>query len=290
MRDNGTLAHWLKGLPVPEWTRRPRAKDELRQRAVAMRLDGRSYREITEALDVAKSSLSLWLRDVPMTEEHRRALQQRRAGAGAKRAASLKARRVASERRVKREAAQQIGALSGRELFIAGVVAYWAEGRKSKPWSRGGQVDFVNSDATMIRLFLRWLELLGVPRQGLVLRVAIHERADVAGAERFWSRVTGIPLDQFRRATLKRHNPKTIRKNVGPDYVGCLTITVRRSTDLYRRIAGWYEGIMQSLGRGVTATRQILGLRDPGSNPGAPAEHPSTLFEPSPAYQCHRAS
>jgi Homeodomain-like domain-containing protein len=41
-----TVAHWLEGLPVPEWTRRPNAKDHLRQRAVALRADGWSVPDI----------------------------------------------------------------------------------------------------------------------------------------------------------------------------------------------------------------------------------------------------
>jgi hypothetical protein len=43
---------------------------------------------------------------------------------------------------------------------------------------------------------------------------------------------------------VKRHNPKTVRKNVGDTYHGCLRIDVRRSADLYRRIEGWAEAIM----------------------------------------------
>ena len=67
----------------------------------------------------------------------------------------------------------------------------------------------------------------------------IHETADVAGAERFWQGVTGADPARFLRTTLKRHNPRTVRKNVGADYHGCLIVSVRQSADLYRRIEGW---------------------------------------------------
>jgi hypothetical protein len=56
--------------------------------------------------------------------------------------------------------------------------------------------------------------------------------------------MTGAPADQFRRPTLKRHNPKTIRKNTGDEYHGCLRIDVRQSSSLYRRIEGWSAAIM----------------------------------------------
>ena len=72
-----------------------------------------------------------------------------------------------------------------------------------------------------------------------MLRVYIHENADVVAAQRFWQDVTGARPEQFRSPTLKHHNPKTPRKNTGEDYHGCLRIDVRLSAALYRRIEGW---------------------------------------------------
>jgi hypothetical protein len=67
--------------------------------------------------------------------------------------------------------------------------------------------------------------------------------ADVESAQRFWLEVTGASPDQFRTPTLKRHNLKTVRRNTGESYHGCLRIDVRRSSGLYRRIEGWAEAI-----------------------------------------------
>ena len=76
----------------------------------------------------------------------------------------------------------------------------------------------------------------------LGFRVDIHETADAATAERFWLSVTGAGPAQFHRTTLNRHNPQTIRKNVGAGYHGCLIVAVSQSADLYRRIEGWARG------------------------------------------------
>ncbi|MGH3324094.1 MAG: hypothetical protein ACRDOV_06655, partial [Streptomyces sp.] len=46
------------------------------------------------------------------------------------------------------------------------------------------------------------------------------------------------------KTTLKRHNPKTVRKNVGAEYRGCLVVRVLQGADLYRRIEGWWSGIV----------------------------------------------
>jgi hypothetical protein len=35
-----------------------------------------------------------------------------------------------------------------------------------------------------------------------------------------------------------------VRKNVGDNYHGCLVVSVVQSADLYRRIEGWWQGII----------------------------------------------
>lgn len=287
---NKPLSRWLKAIPVPEWTKRPNAKDRLRERCIALRREGLSYADIAERTGASKGSLSLWLRNIPVTDEQRRNLLIRHMEGRLKGAATMKARRLAAETRIMSQAAQQIRQLSDRELLIAGVVAYWAEGEKSKPWAPTRQLSFINSDADMIRLFLRWLDLVGVEKERLSFRISIHEDAHVERAVHYWSEVVDVPFARFQRTTLKKHNPKTVRWNTGREYVGCLTIKVRRGTELYRQIAGWYGGIMESLGRGVTETCSVLGARDPGSNPGAPANMSCVVFERPTPYQCRQAS
>lgn len=237
------LGRWLKGVPPPAWTRRPGAKDDLRATAVAMRREGRSYREIQAEVGVSKSTLSLWLRDVPLTDEQCRVLDTRGPAAIRKNAEACRVNATRRRLHVQQMARDQITQLSESELFVAGVVAYWAEGAKNKPWRTGAQLQFINSDPAMIRLFLDWLRLLGVERNRLRFRVAIHESADVPSALRFWSEVVAEPVEQFNRTTLKRHNPRTVRRNVGGDYHGCLCVSVHRSADLNLRISGWFEAI-----------------------------------------------
>ena len=86
--------------------------------------------------------------------------------------------------------------------------------------------------------------MTGTPCTDATFRVCIHESADIDAAQRFWLEVTGASVDQFQRPTLKHHNPRTVRKNTGEDYHGCLRIDVRRSSGLYRRIEGWSAAIM----------------------------------------------
>ena len=93
------------------------------------------------------------------------------------------------------------------------------------------------------------MEVLGIPPECHTYRVCIHESADVGGAEAFWAAVVGMPSATFQRATLKRHMPRTTRHNVGETYHGCLSVRVHRSADTYRRIAGIFAAITESVGR-----------------------------------------
>jgi hypothetical protein len=145
-------------------------------------------------------------------------------------------------------AADEIEAVTDRELFLVGVALSWAEGTKSKPWRVRHRVTFTNSDPSMITVFVRWLELMGVGRDRCTFRVSIHETADLHAAEAFWSDLVGVDAAGFRRATIKRHQPRTVRHNNGDSYHGCLVVDVLRSADLYRSVEGWWQGIQAGIG------------------------------------------
>jgi len=69
----------------------------------------------------------------------------------------------------------------------------------------------------------------------------IHESADLRSSTEYWAEVAGVPIEFFQRPTIKRHMPRTNRKNVGADYHGCLAITVLQGARLYWRIEGtWW--------------------------------------------------
>lgn len=108
----------------------------------------------------------------------------------------------------------------------------------------GACLQFINSDPTVITLYLRWLELLEVPRERMHLRVSIHESGDVTGTERFRADLADVPASSLQKATLRKHNPRTIRKNTAETYRGCLIICVTKSADLYRRVEGTWYGIV----------------------------------------------
>ncbi|MFB7468309.1 hypothetical protein ACFCZ1_33345 [Streptomyces sp. NPDC056224] len=242
VHNNDILNRLLEGEPPPEWTKRPNAKDDLRDRARELRLQGLTYDRIQAELGCSKSSISLWVRDLPKPERRRTTEEASDiAKRGWERTLAV---RDEERQRTKRQAAAEIDALSDRELFILGVGLYWAEGSKDKPYDRRERVIFTNSDPDMIRVYLTWLRRLGVKGEHLRYSIMIHETADVTRAEEFWARFVGVGAGRFLKTTLKGHSPKTTRKNTGENYYGCLAIRVLQSAGLYRRIEGWWCGIV----------------------------------------------
>lgn len=251
-RDLGVSTWRVTELLAGEPSRAPglrsQAKDDLHERARELRLDGRTMPEIAEELGVSKASVSLWTRDLPAPPPRERGSYAYERIAAARRArwdAYLRDRE--DERQaVKAVAASDVGALSERELLLLGTVLYWAEGAKDKPYSRRERLVLINSDPDVIRLYLRWLPLIGVESDQLSFSLSIHESADVRAATDFWQAVVGEG-GRWRRPALKRHNPRSARRNVGEMYHGCLVVQAKRSRVHYQRMEGFWHGIVKAL-------------------------------------------
>lgn len=266
----GALAcELLRGVPLPGSLQRPMAKDELREAAVLLRSQGRTYDEIRDELGMSKGTLSLWLRDLPHpTKEQRSGV-----AAGGVTDADIPhdaglARQLRVEGWLLREIAVALSVTPKTVcLWTRGLPApaRAMHGRTAEPWDRREKVVFINSDPGLIDVFVRWLRANGVPERDLQPGVSIHESADVAAAERYWAERVGIDTCRFSPPNLKRHNPKTKRKNTGTGYYGCLIIRVRQSRLLYQRIAGTWQGIVDATNGQTIPDR--LGARHRTLNP-----------------------
>lgn len=260
--DDSTLRIWCRGIPRPPETWRSHPKSNARTQARRMRAAGCTYDEIAQQLPVSKSSLSLWLHGQPGPgrkpynhAEHLKKIQPLGAKARKERAAAVRAG-------LRTAAAAQLKGVSSDALLVAGAVLYWAEGAKDKPWRRNGCVVFINSDPEVLETFLAWLDLVGVSDSDRRYRLQIHESCDVADHEQWWADRLGISRSSFGKATLKRHNPKTVRYNTGDSYHGCLIVRVLRSGWLYYSIEGWWSAIVSGAASSASSGKLDL-VRSP---------------------------
>jgi len=225
-------------------------KIQEKQNAIALRKQGKSYSEILGIIPVAKSTLGLWLKEAKLSIPENQKFTE------AKRLASLRGGQTKRKQRMEKQneifsqANLEISNISKRELFLIGVIMYWAEGAKEKEYRPGSPVEFSNMDPKMIQIFLIWLNrVCKVNKNMIVFNIFLHQthKARLEEVRRFWSKVTGFSIYNFNTVYWKINELKTNRKNTGEKYYGVLKIKVRRSSGLVRKIAGWSEGIFEKI-------------------------------------------
>lgn len=107
-----------------------RHNQSVKEKAIAMRKEGKVYGEILAVIPVAKSTLSLWLREVGLSIPQKQRITKLR------KQAQQKGARVRHEMAVEKRdgiydiSRDQIGGLSDREVWLLATMAYWAEGQK----------------------------------------------------------------------------------------------------------------------------------------------------------------
>lgn len=224
----------------------------LKTQAIALRKEGLTYSEILEQIPVAKSTLALWLQDVRLSKKQVQRITEKRLNSALRGGEIKRQQRIARTKEIHEKAVKDIGEISKRELWLMGVMLYWAEGSKEKAHHVGSGVRFTNSDAAMIRLFLRWLVVIcNVEKQDIYFDLTIHTNHKSRTTEiiHYWANETGYPPEYFTYIYYKQGNPKTKRTNVGDSYYGIVRVQVRSSSPLLRKIAGWTTGVIEWAGK-----------------------------------------
>ena len=130
-----------------------------RQKALELRLKGKSYSQIKEALNVSKSTLSLWLKGYPLTKDQINSLR----GKNPKRIEKFReTMRLKHESRLKTvydKKMKTLLPLTNKELLVAGLFLYWGEGSKTT-----GNVSINNTDPDVLKFTLFWFcNVLKIP-------------------------------------------------------------------------------------------------------------------------------
>lgn len=221
----------------------------LKNKAVQLRQQGKTYSEILTEISVAKSTLSEWLKSVGLSKQQQQRITQKKIDSALRGAMQKRKKRIALVEKIHTESQKEIGGISQRELWFFGIALYWAEGSKEKEAHPGSGIKFTNSDPHMIRVFLQWLvTICHTSKDEIRFEIIIHENSknSLPVVINHWSRATGFPTTSFPKIYFKKSNPKIHRNNVGINYFGVLTIKVCKSSTLNRKIAGWVKGVIES--------------------------------------------
>jgi transcriptional regulator with XRE-family HTH domain len=188
---------------------------------------GYSIKQIASLLRVSTSSVSLWVRDIELTEEQHEALHGLNAAYNRQRKgqAVMSARRRA-ERRAYQEQGRALARL-GDLNHATGCMLYWAEGSKDR-----NQVQFSNSDPDMVRTFVgflrRYFDLTDEE-----IRLQCYLYADHVERQRevelYWLRVTQLPAASLRRSIVNVYSKHSLKKRANKLPYGTCRVAVCRT-------------------------------------------------------------
>jgi hypothetical protein len=195
------------------------AKNDEKEKARQMRREGKSLNEIVAALKISKSSASVWVRDIELSTGQREFLVERqkqfvinlnREGKGG----SQTNRKNAIQQRMTYQQEGRKHARQNDVLHEMGCMLYWAEGAKQR-----NSIVFVNSDANMLMLFMRFLrQCLNVPDEMIKLKLHCHtddvEQQNII--KRYWLDLFNLKQDCFGKVmVIQGGKTRSIRHEYG---------------------------------------------------------------------------
>lgn len=188
------------------------------EKAISLRKKGMSYSQIKKIIKVSKSTLSLWLRNYPLSKQRIRELrdwnEQR-----IERCRETK--RKKKEKRLNdfyKEQKKIIFPFSKKESYLAGLFLYWGEGKKSD----STKLSVSNTDPSVIKFFIAWLtKSLKVPKEKLKIHLHLYKDMDIKKEIRFWLKALNIPKKQFNKPYIKKSSRKAINHKGGFGHGTC---------------------------------------------------------------------
>lgn len=174
---------------------------------------GWSINQISEELNVAKSSVSLWVRNIQLSPEQESVLlaknprynNQIRGG-----------QTRSQDAKNKRQEYQEIGKQEARKkdlLHAKGCMLFWAEGNKTK-----NSIIFSNSDPDMMILFVKFLcESIQVLLKEMRLSINCYlgNGLSVRQVENYWLNILDLPRSCLTKTMINRASKysKKLKKN-----------------------------------------------------------------------------
>ncbi len=228
--------------------------------AVELRKKGLSYSDIKTSLNIPRSTIAYWLKDIRLSDDQVEKLKTKRSQIAKENIGKRTARILRETEEIKSSSSKEIGGITKRELWLMGLMLYWRERFLSGNESdvRKG-VRFTSSDPDFIKLFLRWLQEIGrIDDEELAFDIFISKdkKSKLDAARNYWSGLTGFSRGHFSRVYYYRatgkagHGKGSAKKGKNANRKsehGLLRIRVKASSMLARQIAGWIDGARQRL-------------------------------------------
>ncbi|MFZ5982285.1 MAG: helix-turn-helix domain-containing protein [Patescibacteria group bacterium] len=222
-----------------------------RDEAIKLRKEGQSYKQISEKLNVAKSTLSYWLGNIKISQRAQDKISKRANKISAE--ALLRRNKnqtiLAKERalKIRKEAKDEFLKLRNEPLFLVGVSLYWAEGyKKGAEGSKWKSVDFANADPKMVGIMMKFFRnVCGVDDEKIKIQLMAHANVSMEKSLAYWSKITRLPKKQFMKTALSLSKSSTGKRE---NRLTNGTIHIRiNDVKMFFRIIGWIDGLKKSM-------------------------------------------
>ncbi len=172
-----------------------------RRRAFELRKLGNSYSQIKKELGISKSTLSLWLRQYPLSKEQIRLLRDISESRIEKYRQTMQRKRDTKLLDYYNEQKKILLPFAKKELYIAGLFLYWGEGDKT---SRN-VVSINNTDPGVLKFALHWMtKALDIPKEKIQVYLHLYSDMVVEDEINYWSRELYVPKNQFAKPYIKQ--------------------------------------------------------------------------------------
>lgn len=215
-----------------------------RDKAGQLRHQGLSIKQISEALNVSKGSVSVWVRDIELSEGALRNIKNRY-HLGRERSRNTRLINIANSNvELNLKCKKEILLFTKRDLWIAGLLIYAGEG--SKPLRTSYQrVEVTNADANILRIFIKFLlEICLVPSNKIIARIILYDDINVQEALHYWSSQLNIPLCQFQKSFIKQSYRSVEYRHLRRSKYGTVHVIVHNVV-VYRKIMAWLAAIYE---------------------------------------------
>ncbi len=216
----------------------------LKEKAFELRKSGFSYSYISEKVKITKGTLSAWLSNVPYVPNDEMILKM-----GKARTASGFAKhklKLQSLDEANKQAKEDVGVLSRRDLFMLGLGLYIGEGTKTH-----NIVRVINANPKVMSFAVRWFkEVCGLKNSNFKLRLHVYPDNNINESIKFWSLATSIPENQFQKTYVDIRSGKKMFKRGKLPY-GTAHLSIRSNgrrefgVFLARRINGWINEVLK---------------------------------------------
>jgi hypothetical protein len=217
---------------------------ELKYKAIKLREEGFSYSYISSNLVVAKSTLSVWLKDIKfipnkliidkIDESNRKLVEIKRVD------------KLNSMSQAFDFAEESVGKLTLRDLFILGIGIYIGEGSKV-----GNFIRIANSDPRIIKFAIKWFkECFDLKDSNFKLRIHMYPDNNEEKVIKFWMNVLKVKKDAFYSSSLdRRANKQKKNKSTLPYGTAHLSVVSNGNKDfgvlLHRKILASIDSVLK---------------------------------------------